>query len=317
MKRNIPFILNAVLLLVLLGSIDLQGQGCCSSGAPLLGSMELGTSEAGIWQLAISYRFNTLNDLFLGDRGVRGNYRQRRTHSIAAEINYGLGQGFTANTLLTFVQQERTIRPAYVGGTKDFVRVGGVSDIILLLKYTLFQPNLVHQREISLGAGIKLPTGANDLARNNIVVSYDLQPGTGATDEILWGYFFQGFRPTGFLVSGIFSYRLTGTNDQHYRFGRELISSLGGSYRIADFFIFSTQFRYRHTSPDQFLQRNIPNTGGQWIYLIPGTNVPLNRRITLRAALQFPLYRNLRGIQLTTSYALTVSAFYMSNSTNN
>ena len=96
-----------------------QSQGCCSSGAPLLGSLELGTTNAGVLQFALSYRYNTLDDLYLGTKAVNENFRQRRTLSIVTEINYGLAKNFTLNALVTFVQQERTIHSASEGGLED------------------------------------------------------------------------------------------------------------------------------------------------------------------------------------------------------
>ena len=285
-------------------------QGCCSSGAPLLGSMELGTTTAGLWQIAISYRFNTLDDLYLGTSSLEKNFRQRRTKSVATEINYGLGKNFTLNLLLTFVQQERKIQPGYAGGLEDFVSIRGLSDIILMLKYSLLSPNLISQRELSFGLGTKLPTGSEDETKNNILVSYDLQPGTGATDGVLWGYFYQGFLPKRYQISGVASYRITGTNDLDYRFGNEFVGSLGVNYRINNHLKLTSQLRYRTTAPDKFLKLGIPNTGGKWLYYIPGINVPLGKSLTLRSAIEIPVYRDLKGIQLTTTYALSFSAFY-------
>ena len=288
-------------------------QGCCSSGAPLLGSMELGTTTTGLWQFAVSYRFNTLDDLYLEAKPLAENFRQRRTISVAAEINYGLGKNITLTALLTFVQQERTIKPGHVGGLEDFVRVRGLSDIIFMLKYSLLSPNLFSQRELSLGLGTKLPTGSEDKTKNNILVSYDLQPGTGAADGVLWGYFYQGFLPKRYLLSGIASYRITGTNNLEYRFGNEFVGSFGVNYRINNHLNLSNQIRYRHTAPDKFLKLDIPNTGGKWLYYVPGINVPLGKSLTFRSAVEIPIYRNLKGVQLTTTYALSFSVFYAFN----
>lgn len=308
--KKFSLVIVILLTVFLLGSSESSAQGCCSSGAPLLGSMELGTTKAGFWQLALSYRFNTLDDLYLGTQPISENFRQRRTRSVAAEINYGLGRGLTANTLVTFVQQERTIQPAFSGGVEDIVRIRGLSDIILMLKYSLLTPNIVSQRELSLGAGAKFATGTHNERRNNILISYDLQPGTGATDAILWGYFFQGFQPKRYQFNAVASYRITGTNNLDYRFGNEFVSSLGVYYRISNFLTISNQLRYRLTTADKFQNFDIPNTGGKWLYFVPGVNLPLGNEVTLLSSFEIPIYRDLNGIQLTTSYAFSFSAFY-------
>ncbi|MCH8332078.1 MAG: hypothetical protein IH946_12025, partial [Bacteroidetes bacterium] len=114
------------------------------------------------------------------------------------------------------------------------------------------------------------------------------------------------------------TYRLSGTNDRYndgtaYSFGNELQVSAG----ISDRFLISGWLvdpmlilRYRSVLPDQIDQKDFPSTGGQWIYLAPGVNINFTPKLSARIVGDIPLYRNLTGAQLTTSYKLNIGLLY-------
>ena len=202
--------------------------------------------------------------------------------------------------------------------TGEFLRTRGIGDAVLLVKYNIVPLNIVSQREIAIGAGPKIPLGKSRLSSEGILLPADMQPGTGAWDGILWAYAYQGFLPT--IPINVFataSYRLTGTNDRFaaasqegYKFGNEFIATLGTSYRTDWPFDLSFQIRYRSVAADRFSSSEVPNTGGKWIYFLPGLNVNLFDELSLRFSGQIPVHRKLEGTQLTTSYTLSLSLFY-------
>jgi hypothetical protein len=144
-----------------------------------------------------------------------------------------------------------------------------------------------------------------------------MQPGTGAWDGILWAYVSQGFLPqaplTIFLTA---SHRFTGINDRYgsqqrgYKFGNETLVNVGGGYRTDEVDV-SIILRFRHVRADRFGGFEIPNTGGWWLSAQPGVNISTLENLSTRVALHVPLYRNLNGIQLTTTYGVTISLFYV------
>jgi len=291
-------------------------QACCSAGTPLLSSLELSTTPIGSWQFALSYEYNALRDVISVTRHLDDYSRRRTTHSALLEVSYGLTRSFSVTTLWTLVQQERRISTPGTHG--EFVRSRGLGDAVLLLKYNIVPLNIVSQREISFGIGSKIPLGRSSLTSNGILLAADMQPGTGAWDGLLWAYASQGFLPKFplnlFLTA---SYRFTGTNDRYeitnqkgYRFGNELVASLGTGYRTDTPFDFSVLLRYRWVTADRFSSSEVPNTGGEWIYLHPGVNLKLSNDLSFRVSGQVPLYRDLQGTQLTTSYTVSLSIFY-------
>ena len=113
--------------------------------------------------------------------------------------------------------------------------------------------NIIDQRELALGVGPKLPFGNSDIRDGDILLPADMQPGTGAWDGILWGYFYQGFLPK--MPANIFStlsYRFTGKSKRTYEFGDEFSATFGGSYRTKYGIDFSLLTRYRSVTADKF-----------------------------------------------------------------
>ncbi len=305
-----------LLMLSLVSHQSVRAQACCSAGTPLLSSLELPSTARGNLQFALTYEYNALRDVLSGTRTLEDDARRRVTHSVLLETSYGLSSTFSVSALLTLVQQERRIASPF-DGTESQLSARGIGDAVVLVKHSLVPLNIFSQLEVTIGGGAKIPLGSSTLTSGGILLPADMQPGTGAWDGILWAYGSKGFLPT--VPVNIFataSYRFTGTNDRFgvdheaYEFGNEFIASIGAGYRTDMFLDFSLLARYRHTTPDEFGGSSIPNTGGDWFYIIPGINVKSKGNLTFRASGQLPVYRNLKGTQLTTSFTASLTIFY-------
>ncbi len=163
----------------------------------------------------------------------------------------------------------------------------------------------------------KFPTGASDVTQNGILLPADMQPGSGSWDFVFWSYYSEGFMPD--VPLNIFfsaSYKLNTSNDRFanseagYKFGNEFVSSIGAGYRTDMLFDYSLSLLFRTTAIDQFDNVGVPNTGGIWLYAVPGLNINLTDNFIARFSGQIPIYRNLEGTQLTTTFTLLVSFFY-------
>ena len=298
---------------------NLKGQACCSAGSPLLGSLDIASSADGELQIGVTYEFNSLQDVYAGTERLDDDLRERNVNSFILEANYGLSKRISLSTLFTFINQSRNT--ATYGNISSSLNTSGLSDGIVLVKYNIIPLTLLEQIEFTLGAGIKLPIGNATLRSDGILIPADMQPGTGSWDGVLWGYFSKGYVPD--IPLNLFanvSYRLNGTNNrfgdsfqQGYTFGNELFINLGAGYRTDTFFDFTLLFRFRNTEPDKFDEGTLPNTGGSWLYLVPGINGKITDSFTARLSGQIPLYRNLSGTQLTTTYTASLGLFYNIN----
>ncbi len=314
MKRLITILMT---IWAINGNMAVHAQACCSSGTPLLSTMELPGTPAGQLQIALTYDYNYLDDVIAGTQRIGESQRRRISQSVLLELSYGITNRLSISSMLTGIQQERRVRSPLEGVNGERTRTRGIGDGIILLKYTLHPQTIQDQRELSMGIGPKIPFGNSLVKNNDILLPADLQPGTGAWDLVFWGYGFKGFVPRSplSLFSSV-TYRITGSNDRFgtgnggYSFGDEFQAAIGAGYRTDSPFDATLLFRYRTTGRDRFDGDFVSNTGGHWVYVVPGVNIKLFDTVQMRIDGQIPIYRNLDGTQLTTTFSSSITFFY-------
>lgn len=296
-------------------SSSVFSQACSCGGAPLTNALELPTSAAGVWQFGFTYQYNSISDVVSGSDQLTDDTRRRSVHAGLMEISYGLSGRLTVSGLFTLLQQERTSQAGH--GAGEFLRTRGIGDGLLLLKYNLIPYSVQSQRQVAVGAGVKIPFGESSLRSNNILIAADMQPGSGAWDAVLWGYLSQGlYRHLPIGVTASATYRFTGTNNRFgtssegYNFGDELVATLSGTYRSFGKTDITAGFRYRSVTADRFADQELPNSGGRWLNLAPGLSYEISKAVSAGVAGELPLYRKLDGTQLTTDYRLSVALFF-------
>ena len=292
-----------------------QTQGCCSGGTPLSGNLNLSARATPGFSFRLIYDYNNLKDLVVGTKEIADKTRARITDSGLFQANYTINKRFAVTALFSFIQQTEKIQ----FNTIDNESVGrGIGDIVLLAQYNIFN-NI--DRNLSIAGGIKAPTGSVERinADTGFPLPPDLQPGTGAWD---FPTVLQFSEKNIFLnrlnfISAI-NYRITGEanrfdRQQRYKFGNELQTIIGFSYDayLAKMLLTpQLNLRYRQTLFDQTDGRRTPNTGGHWIYLKPGLAFDFAKRYQFGITSDLPIYRNLDGVQLTTSFKFTVNMIY-------
>jgi len=316
--------MKPVLLFIALYVLPVFGaaQTCCSGGVPLSGNLGLPPESAGTWQFSLNYDRNVLRTLLDGSSTLEDDARERITQSFLAQAGYSFNARWSADFFISYVEQQRTIRQF---NNVDHVSTAGLGDAAFLLKYNVFDP-ADHDFILTLASGIKMPTGKSNLLREDgIPLNADLQPGSGSWDGIFWVntiYIF-GFRPSMSLSStAIFS--LKGTNHQYlgeqsYRFGNEMqwLLSLNNNFLLGDKLLdASLVMRYRQALKDEFNTLEMPNTGGEWIFLAPGIAYNISPQFALNASVELPVFSNVEGTQLSPNYRINVGVFIKLNKKN-
>lgn len=306
--------IQCVIVIILLAiSEELVAQTCCSGGTPLLGNLGIQDIEPGSFYIQLAYDYNFLNDLYSGTDFINDKSRERLTQTVLLQTIYPITKKFSVNGLFTYVSQQRTIF-ATTGSTNK-TQTSGIGDAVILFQYTLFSDL---KRGLTFAMGPKIPIGKFDATDDEfgIVLSPDLQPGSGSFDAIMGTSYQEAhlFNVVGLGLNVSASYRYTTParrfdGDNKYRFGNEALVSVGLVKNVlvkTIGFSPSVFARYRNTSADRIDKSDVPGTGGNWIYLNPGINIELSNKLAINGSAEIPLYRNLNGTQLTTSYRFNV-----------
>jgi hypothetical protein len=178
MKRCVA-ISSLVFVAVLADNQAVLSQGCvavrpmsCSVSGPAANS---GMLEKGQWQLSSSYRYFKSFRHFRGDveeknRVEDGTQVENITHAIDLGMNYGLSTRFGVALNLPVVYYDRSSLYEHYGNsvrtnpTQARFHTGatGIGDMRLTANYALFNPERAMKGNVSIGMGIKMPTGKSN-----------------------------------------------------------------------------------------------------------------------------------------------------------
>lgn len=231
----------------------------------------------------------------------------QRTASVsylALQIEYGIVPGISLYAVLPFADKTReiTVRNAVTGLTETAsFGSSGIGDATVLAKYPFVRPTITSPWELAVG--VSMPTGSFTNEQNNAQLSIDLQPGTGAVALLAWAFTALSFPEAGARIIGSAAYRYAGTNFDGYRIGDEVVAGLGGEYYFDEHYALSLLVRSRFAWQDFASQRILSATAGTYHDVLPSLSY-YDGPSHVRAFAQMPLYRNVRGIQLTVSFML-------------
>jgi len=294
-------------IMMLLSTMDSVAQTCSCAGVPLLGSMELATPGEGKWFVASTYEFHDASKLVSGSSSVPNSTGRDRTSSVLMlETSRRLFGKLSFSALLSAVKHDRK-----VGG--EHVSASGLGDAIIMLKYSPVTLSVFSRNAFSLGVGARLPIGEDDAKSGSIVLAEDMQPSTGAFGSIIWMYAARALNePATARLYANASYTNNGENDRDYQFGNEARASLGVGYKTQSPWGFNVELLYRQAKRDKRASTSIPNTGGEWLDIIPAVQYNLNDSMALRASAKIPVSRNLNDqLQFTTKYAFRLTFSYV------
>jgi hypothetical protein len=148
--------------------------------------------------VGVAYRNLTAGEWFVGkdvreDKAPFGEPLFLNIHSVDLTFSYALTDRLSGSLTLPF--SYGTHSRHYADGGRHKVKSGGLGDVNLTASYWLFDPGKHAEGNISLGLGVKAPTGKNDvqddffLADSSVVqrpVDQSIQLGDGG-----WGVLLQ------------------------------------------------------------------------------------------------------------------------------
>ncbi|MGB5288204.1 MAG: hypothetical protein WBQ32_00445 [Ignavibacteriaceae bacterium] len=297
----------------------LNAQGCCTAGSSTFGGLERGNTNYGSLNLSLSFIHNGLNTTYNERTEITDPLN--RTASVSSfniEFEYGLAEQVSILVIGGYVvkNRETTVTSNETNDREVISFKGkGIGDITILGKYEIISPNIVSQFGLAVGGGAKLPVGSYTQEKDGSRLAIDLQPGTGSTDVLMWGNVYKGFLPLNFSLFGNVLYRYAGSNLTGYRFGDEFIFSINGEYYLTTYLNASLSLRGRFAAEDFWGGRFLPSTGGTYYDLIPSI-IYTESSLSLKLFYVAPVYRSVRGIQLTTSNTIGVELLYGLNLLN-
>ena len=269
--------------------------------------MQLATPQNQQWFLGTTYEYHDASELVAGSSSIPDpTGRDRISQAFVVELSRGLTEKWSFSALLSAVEHKRE-----VGGSR--VSASGLGDAIVMIKYSPKSISLYSNTALTFGVGSRIPVGVDDATILGVPLAEDMQPSTGAYGALLWAYWARALNDSkGARIYVSATHTQNGENDRNYMFGQETTVTLGGAYQTQSPWGFNLELLYRNAARDERDSTEIPNTGGEWLDVIPAVQYHISDKLAIKAAAKIPVSRNLNDqLQFTTKYAVRLSLSYL------
>jgi hypothetical protein len=303
------------------------GWACATCGCTLSTDAAMGYSATAGWHLNFEYDYIDQAQLRSGTHAVSGVPDGNELESDTTNHYLNLGVTYSPDADWNF-----TLKIPYV--IRDHTTFGpfdssmplpeltashssSLGDIKLVAGYQGFLPT----RNLGVQLGVKLPTGAygTDVSFTTgpgagSPLDASLQPGTGSTDLIVGGYYFQAISQNwDAFANGTFQSAVASRQDRpgnDYRPGNQTLLSVGLRYVADPGLVPQVQVNVLHKGADQGALADRAGTAGTVAYLSPGLIVGVLHDLQVYGFVQVPLYSQLNGYQLAPRWTASVGASY-------
>jgi hypothetical protein len=300
---------------------------CATCGCTLNADAAMGYSAEPGWRVSLEYDYIHQDQLRSGTHAIStvpdGDELERDTLNryYTVGLDYNPNADWNVDLRVPYVQRTHSTYGIYDSSEPlpplSYSRSASIGDIRIIGAFQGILPN--HNLGVQLG--IKLPTGrygtdvkfqSGPNAGNPLDAS--LQPGTGSTDIIIGGYFYQAINQSfDFFANAQFQSAVKSKQDQpgnDFRPGNSTSISLGLRYEVSPNWVPQLQLNLLHKGVDQGALADITDTAGYVAYLSPGLTANVRGKLYVYGFVQLPIYSDLVGNQLFPRYTISVGASY-------
>jgi hypothetical protein len=261
----------------------------CRCSDPVFSALGEGLYSYGGFQVALDW--NRLNQ----SEGAGPDFEAQIRNTLTATIAYGWQDRLTVVAQVPYTFNHLTT----ADGVETADAVGDPSFFLSVrLWSSKFTQGLGRRAWIAALVAVKTPWGNNDVTENGERLDEHVQPGTGATNLTggLNGLYLIDAESS---IYASVAYTGTGRNDFGYKYGNNVQANVVYDRKLTDFLDGLLEANFLDAQHDQVDAAGVidPNTGGQSLYLTPRVGVHVVHGLVLRAAAQFPIWKNLNGIQ--------------------
>ena len=295
-----------IIAFVILGiNRHVNAQLCCTTGSASASSFEVGVTPENSLRVSIGHEFNELSGTFEGSKRTESELLgSGSVQAYTLQADYGITRRWGATLSVPFVKTRRTF-----GGSNSF-SASGIGDMSFLLKYSLMPLNIASSRELAVGSGFKLPNGSKNVIDDGTALNFNLQPGTGAWDFILWGYYYKSHLPSGWSGTLSALIRIPGTNSDGLQYGNEIIYSIVVNKRTSNSTQLSLRFKGRSSSQVTINDFKNPNTGGLITFIAPSFVWNPIRLFSLETGIDIPAFYSVSGTQQALDFRSFINASF-------
>jgi hypothetical protein len=279
----------------------------CTSGCCAPGTANFGVLEKGDMLLFSFFKRDYSDKYYAGDKPVAFSYLTNDYSDYSGlSLSYGFTDKFTMQASFGYyINKIENFNIPIIG--QQQLAGNGFADVELYAKY-----NVYHSKNdvlsLTLSAGGKLPTGPYKLSVDNVQLTRDIQPGTGAYSGMFT--FYAMLKPFKNKKKSIMFNSRTdynGVNSQGYQYGVTNTNTLSSAFKLYKDISFIAMVRNENKDCDRVNGVGLFSSCSSRIFVTPGVGVYLGNELNFSLYGDFPLYQNYSGIQLAAKYAFSVA----------
>jgi len=288
-------IVTSLAVLIMLPGIT-AAQNCCAPAVSQQGVLGETVALPHVLEIGLHYEALRARLMYSGGDAVSdpSNTKadwKRGTLTLA----YGIVPRLSFSAAVPYIWKKKEFDLISQGKHLEYT-AEGIGDISFFLRFSLLPRDFVNYREVSVGLGLKLPTGSTDRRNYGFLLPEELQPGTGSWDYYGSVSFYQGFERVDFYLSGM--YHLTSSYEE-YKFGDQFSYLLSSNFHVASRVDLSAAFSGMVQGRDRQGGVELESTGRHQIWFVPGIQLQLIPQILrLQVYYEEPVYQHFNGTQL-------------------
>ncbi|MGZ3866973.1 MAG: hypothetical protein ACXVC6_12900 [Bacteroidia bacterium] len=281
---------------------------CCASGCCAPGTANFGVLEKGDLLVFSFFKRNYSDKYFRGDRPVNFNYLLNDYSDYSGiSLSYGITDKLTVQASFGyFITKTENFNIPVIG--QQQLSGSGFADAELYAKYNIFQSKN-DVLSITLSGGAKLPTGPYKLKVDNVQLTHDVQPGTGAYAGLFTFYAmikpFKDKTRNSIMFNSRVDYN--GVNPQGYQYGVSNTNTLSTAFKLYKEISFIAMVRNENHDCDKVNNANLFSSCNTRVFFAPGISINMGHDLSFSAYGDFPVYQYYSGIQLAAKYAYSVA----------
>lgn len=279
----------------------------CTSGCCAPGTANFGVLEKGDLLLFSFFKRDYSDKYYRGDKPVPFSYLNNDFSDYSGlSLSYGITDKFTVQASFGYyINKIENFNIPVIGQQQLVGR--GFSDMELYAKYNIF-----HSKNdvlsLTLSGGARLPTGPYKLGVDNVELTRDVQPGTGAYSGMFT--FYAMLKPFKNKKKSIMFNSRTdynGVNPQGYQYGVTNTNTLSSAFKLYKDISFIAMVRNENKDRDKVNGVGLFSSCSSRVFVTPGVGVYLGHDLNFSLYGDFPVYQYYGGIQLAAKYAFSIA----------
>ncbi len=237
---------------------------------------------SGMIKIGVLNELCSKDTAYNGDSEVSDNkHRSMKVNVTKIKAKYGLGNGFELRGIVTYKKKEFSAthpktNKVYINNNK------GLGDSLLLAKYEILNQKQGDGIFLSVGLGVKLPTGSTNKTFSTVAKPLGgdtfsiMQLGSGSTDylgEIGLTKILNNSRVDTHII-----YTQTTEGDNNYQFGDSLKWNIGYTYAVTSKLGIQLELNGKECGKHINNGNEVASTGGSFTYAIPGIHYKITKK---------------------------------------